>query len=750
MSRRRRPQKRLALDFRFLLTTGLPALVVLVAIVAWYSYQDRQLQGSLLERSAALEAKGEFAKAADYLHQYLQTNPNDVDVIVRFAETFDKGNDSATTATQSHAIRLYQRALGVADENDKPRLRARLAELLLQVGRAPDSQEQAVALCTADPKSPAGLKWLAISLIAQYEQGKKEARDIRKDLDSLHDKIAGFGPYAALSTLFEAALHASPKDSQLTVTLARMYRAPRPQAKDLLDPKWFDGSAERQNDGLTREARADELIDTLVEGAESSDAEGRDAENRTKALLLRHAYRNAYHLEGAEADLQRALEIAPESREARLRAARTAFAKYTAQLRESGAEGTGADGVDAKGANTEKAGTKTADTYLNEAREYCVALNTENPANAQAALLLAQIELAKENWKEAVRICETCLDLRKGSPDFSLTRFVAEQRIRFAPRDSKTEKSLQRFETALNIQKTLAERRLLTQRVASLNHLRCVLRGDFHAGRGDLDTAIDFYRRLVVLSDPTGLAPGRRRQVWTALGNAYLRNGQADRAAACFDAIVADPEIASARAAFDAARAWLGAGRPDRTVERCRKALETADSSLRPEILLLLAGAQLRLEASKPRSQQSWKSIDETIAAIDRFKPDAWTGSHRLVVLKIDLLGRRQEGGTLSEANRKMAFGWLEECRGNRIPMTSTPCGNSLVCTSGWEPPKRRTDWRSKPNALAKSPAFNAILDSEFAMRRQGPEAARKILSKTPSPRPTSRHRRPFWKRSCG
>jgi len=198
-----------------LLVGTLIALVVLgPAAYCWHLYQMSRTEETILQEADRLVQEGDSAKATGYLHRYLQLHPDDADVRVRLAETFD-------TATQNlqeklRAIDLYYQALGTAPPEKQRDLRCRLAELLLEFGPYrlvyfANAEEEARKLLDADPKDSQGRRLYALALNGQLRSAVAVGR-----------QESGIEVVKALEEALVVEQNAG--DVELSNALARIYR----------------------------------------------------------------------------------------------------------------------------------------------------------------------------------------------------------------------------------------------------------------------------------------------------------------------------------------------------------------------------------------------------------------------------------------------------------------------------------------------------------------------------------------------
>ncbi|RIK80376.1 MAG: hypothetical protein DCC68_11125 [Planctomycetota bacterium] len=273
-SHTRRPTHR-AVNFRLLIASVLALALLGGAAYLWRNHQVEKLADSLLARVAQLEEEKDWTKAVAYLHQYLRLNPDEDEIHVRAALVFD--HDLQTPRQLDEATRLYYRALGVAP--DDARLRRRLAELLLELGRRAQAEIEAKKLLEAEETRDDATAKRIVALVAAAES------QIRGTVEAAE---------AAFHTL-DRANAAQPGDATVAARLALLYRT---RAEKL---------------GKTNEEAAklaDDVIEKMIVAAPNS----------ADSFLTRAQYRAAFSLPGARGDFERALELEPRSETALLAA----------------------------------------------------------------------------------------------------------------------------------------------------------------------------------------------------------------------------------------------------------------------------------------------------------------------------------------------------------------------------------------------------------------------------------------------
>jgi len=254
-------------------------LVVLVpAAYLWHEFQQGRNVAAFLSRAGALEERGDWAQAAEYLDRYLRLQPDSPEVRARLARTFDKA--AVGTIHQARALDLYREAWEALPEDLD--LAKRHAELAMELGQYDDARQTAEALLaqTADNPAAAADHAYAARLNALAMIGRLARQQ------NLGDQAQWLAVVASLN----AALELNPADVELAVRLAEIHRV------RLNEP------AEEE-----RAKTADAVLDALVTANPELPA----------AHLARYRYLRRYRSENAapeelariDADLDRALEL---------------------------------------------------------------------------------------------------------------------------------------------------------------------------------------------------------------------------------------------------------------------------------------------------------------------------------------------------------------------------------------------------------------------------------------------------------
>ena len=260
--------------------------------------------------------------AMQYFLRYAELNPNDPEGALSLARLSEENGNLPA------AIEWYAGALRAADNRNEPwpsraEVRTRRAELLVAwaqafqreaarsqrteqrdsaVGRYYQASEEATAALRdeaidAENRSKAN-RALALAALGLHDLGATVS--LPEEIDSIGDAV-------------EQAYQEQPGDGELALALARTYR----EFPNLLS------EAQRKNFGSDdvqeekRFAAADAVMQQLVDATEKNfqkTPESREVRiAAANAHLNRFHYRSSYGLPGADADLERALQLAPDS-----------------------------------------------------------------------------------------------------------------------------------------------------------------------------------------------------------------------------------------------------------------------------------------------------------------------------------------------------------------------------------------------------------------------------------------------------
>lgn len=187
--------------------------IVLPAIYWWHGFQQGRAVTGFLDRATVLEREENWADAARYLDRYLRVRPDDADVLVRLAWTFDKCSSGA--AEKERALRLFADAWKAAPQQTD--LGHRQAELALELRRFDQALQTAKRL-----------SYPSDSASSRNRQDLAVARRV-KALAMVGLLTSGAGltnqiTWEDTSDVLQEAIGVNPSDVALHVHLADIYR----------------------------------------------------------------------------------------------------------------------------------------------------------------------------------------------------------------------------------------------------------------------------------------------------------------------------------------------------------------------------------------------------------------------------------------------------------------------------------------------------------------------------------------------
>jgi len=554
-------QKRRRFRLRLLVGTMIAGAVLALGAYLWHARQVARTAAALLQQADDFQQQGNWQRAAECLHRYLQFRPDDAVVQVRLAETFDK---AATHAQfKLRAVELYRSAMDVAPADQRPGLHGRLTELLLEVEDFSSAEIEAKKLLEANVANPLAHKLLALAHYGLFQS---------------EDAATASGGNPSLQETFLKALELNPGDIELSAAMARVYRR---QLEFLNDQNQDPTDTERKELAEKRRQladKADAVVDEMVE---------QNPEN-PEAFLARYLYRLQYEVPGAGEDLQLALQHGRDSLKVRLAAAEHARRE-------------------AERARQEEAPAEEVDKYLGEARRhYEYIIEKLAPSDERAYLGLGEVHLAQDEVDLAVETWRRGLEAIDGQ-SLLLNLRLAEVLVG-RKRWDEAEEVLDTLEGTV---KKLGPGTPQAART-SLGGAVKLLRGRWLCGRGDYRLAIPLLEGLT--AGPRDSPDGTTRvlQSWLLLGGARGALGQWDQAAAAYErALDLAPRLVQAQRA--AAAAWMAARRPDAAIRRYEQALRLEDD---PETWLALAGARFQRQVRLPQDQRNWQRFSQVLAQV--------------------------------------------------------------------------------------------------------------------------------------
>ncbi len=241
------------------------AAVLYLAAMAWHRHQVNRNAEHLLARANQLAADRQWRQVVPMTKHYLAYRPDDIEARISMADACRLG--ASSRGDRQRAIEMYLDCLRRLGEHDE--VRRHLAELLITMGNFGLAESQADRLLARRPRDPAALRIRAVALYGQA-------------------LATGRISWSRVTSSLQQAVAANPKDIELAVGLAQLYRQQSPE--------------------LTSEERADsadEVLDGLVEA---------DRDN-SRVWLARCQYRKQFNLAGADDDLEQARQLAADDPE---------------------------------------------------------------------------------------------------------------------------------------------------------------------------------------------------------------------------------------------------------------------------------------------------------------------------------------------------------------------------------------------------------------------------------------------------
>ncbi len=596
---------RRVLNTRLLVETLIVAAIIGPAAYFWYWWQVKRTADAWLVQATKKTEEKDDAAASQYYFQYLKLHPDNADVQVLLAESYDRATKDVTGKKQ--AVEYYYQALGVAPADKQRELRRRLAELLIELRRFGPAEEEARELLKRDPNDPQGWRLVALSLYGQSRAG---------------GLTQGRSP-TLVGEAFERALKLNPGDVETTDIFARICRA---QPQLLGEKQQALSDAERQR-------LADGIMDAMV-AANPQSAEARLAHYRYRLTTPKTDLAAAKtDLAAAKEDLAAALKDNPNDLKVVLHAA------YQAQR-------------DAESAKRDGVAPEKVQAYLEQAGKHYRRAIEISPSDETAYVGLGELYLRQGKSKDALATWRLGLEkAKKDSIELNVRLadlLIAQGQLEEA---DKTIGSLERTAEQIGPSPNVPQPAKLAFR-----RTNDLLRAKLLVAKRLYLEAIPVLRRVAVGQQTAAAEVARSRQAWQLLASAYAAVGQWDQAATAYEqAAELAPEVGWLRAM--AASAWATAGRPDAAERDYEQALKLGAP---PETWLALAGVRLQRQLRLPKTDQDgnpardWRPFNEALAEAKKAqekKPpaDPW----RLALLEAEyLVARGEEKGQPAQGIR--------------------------------------------------------------------------------------------------
>jgi Flp pilus assembly protein TadD len=553
-------RRRFAHDVRPVWTINVRLLVltiVVVVILAPTLYVVRAVQvrrnaGILFERAQEYERQGDLTAAARTLFRYLQFRPDDGPARVLLAESFDK--TARTLVAKQRATEHYYRALAYFE--DRLDLRSRLAELLLELNRSKEAEQESLRVLFGAGTPPRPQVLAAIKGFQDQVHGPKllennpqAARALRILATACFVNDKGEWSATDQMTTVTSALAANPANIELVLLKANLYR------NRLTEPE--------------PEARA-KIADEFVSRSLSSHADV------AQANLALYQYRLKHQLPETDAALDKALEAAPESYDVLLAAANRA----------------------------------SSQNMLAEAVAYFTRASSASPTDPRAYAGHAALLLEQEKAAECVDVCRSGL-VRCGDSEITLNLLLMQALIQ----SGKVAEAKERFNVLNHEQETVGPQLNLSQRLR-LRDAIAVLEADLAIADNKPFRAATILQQLTVprsgeLNHADDVQARMKR--WLRLALVYERIHYWELAAKAYDEAAA-LSTSNYQVLVAAARAWQAARQLDSAVAAYDAAVKASDAQ--PGGWVLLARAEI--ERQNRRAERDWTRADQALSEARR------------------------------------------------------------------------------------------------------------------------------------
>jgi cellulose synthase operon protein C len=274
------------LNVRLLASIVILTLIFAVGAAQLHRIQIKRNAGALLRQSNQAESKGDLVKAEEYLGLFLGYQPSNPEALAKYS--LIRAARARTVDDRIQSIQAFERALRVNPHRRD--VRRRLVEVAMSLNSFPVAEKHLKTLLGR--QQPVSTD--------QTRTGTPEDGEVEYLLGQCSE---GETDYALASRWYQEAVVHAPQQIDGFVRLANVLRI-----------------------RLNQPIAADRVMDAreVANGLIASN------NNSFRAYLERARYRKQYQIEGAERDIARALELAPNSADALLTAA--AFATERGDL----------------------------------------------------------------------------------------------------------------------------------------------------------------------------------------------------------------------------------------------------------------------------------------------------------------------------------------------------------------------------------------------------------------------------------
>jgi len=530
---------RRVLNVKLLIASVVFLVVSAPSVYFWHQFQLERLTTTLLTRVEELVEEEQWWRAYKLVRQYVRHHPQDPKGWALWAQISEERD-----MEPKQVIKRYQQAVGLDQGNRE--LRVSLAELLMKHGDYAVASVQAEELLEKDPNDPDGLRLLAEAEVRKYYLGGRDAKpltDLVETLEQIRQKI--------------------PAEPTVAHFLAHLYRE------------------RMQRPSETKRAEiADGIMDDMVKATGGQDYE---------AYLERFKYRRRYRLAGAEGDIAKAAELAPEEYDVLFLAGQDALTQGQKAKRE--------------GRRTEAA------QLFSRARDYFQQAIDVDPEDEKAHLGHGSAYVADGKAGRAIQTWQAGLK-EVGRHNIELNGQLVNTMIALKQFDD-CEKQLDTLQDALRKEGP----NISGDRLRIARNIVNFLRAKWHAGKDEHREALALLQGVVTGLEgvQTPQIVNQRFQAAMLMGDSHLAMGQWEEAAGAYQkASVLRPEDATAKE--KAGDAWASVGLYERagTFYQQAAASEAEDS---PELWLKLVQTKLQHQMSLPTAQQDWRWLEQNLTA---------------------------------------------------------------------------------------------------------------------------------------
>lgn len=358
------PEYVTVLNFRFIAIVA--GLIVAICVPAYFihGYQVDRLASSFLERADECENEEQWPKAVSLIEQYLRVHPRDTVARIRLARVFGQAVEGRDRRQLERAVHLFDRALGLAEDAEKPALLKRQAELLLALRRFEAAVEQSQALLELEPNDPDALRIIGVSNYWRFQAD--DSRSAEETLQALEDALRVNAGHVTVSVL--------------TAEFTRQHGR---------EPEKAIGAA-------------DAIIEQMIQANRAG-----DQSQLADSLLAAYQYRRRHGLEGADRFLDEA--IATDDAEANFNVQMVAASRAVEQML-------------AEGATAE---TEAVEQFYGQAVKHYENAIADQPFDRRGYLGLAKAHVMREQADDALKALDKGLRIL-GSKDWLLLMTKAE------------------------------------------------------------------------------------------------------------------------------------------------------------------------------------------------------------------------------------------------------------------------------------------------------------------------------------